>query len=257
MVQKIQSDTPCTMDLAVAWAIAAKKALINVYGFSPNQLVVGRNLNFPDVHFDRLPAQNASCAINLIMNNLVPLHKARQAFIAQESCEKLRRALRKQTRTYFDTVYHNGDSVYYKREKSSAWHGPAKVLGKDGAQHLLKHGGVYVRVHPCQMQLVSQRSTEFEGDNTSSPNESEENGKTESHTGCSDDEEDEDTSAGVITAPLSSPPTPVNADPHLTPQRADIPESPDAHHVEEMPESPDVHHVEERLESDWSGIRRI
>ena len=225
--------------LTFSWKITLQGAIppLNVYGFSPNQLVFGRNLNFPAVHFDRLPAQNASCASNLIMNNLVALHKARQAFIAQESCEKLRRALRKQTCTYSDTVYHNGDSVYYKREKSSAWHGPAKVLGKDGAQHLLKHGGVYVRVHPCKMQLVSPSSTEFEGDNSSSPNEPEENGKPESHTGCSDDEEDEDISARVITAPLSPPPTPVNADPHLTPQRADIPEAPDVHHVEERSES--------------------
>ena len=31
------------------------------------------------------------------------------------------------------------------------WRGPAKVLGKDGQQVLLKHGGYYVRVHACRL----------------------------------------------------------------------------------------------------------
>ena len=104
-----------------------------MYGFSPNQLVFGKNCNFPAVHLDKLPAQNVSCTNSLIADHLIALHKARQAFISQESCEKLRRALNKQTRTYSDTVYQNGDNVYYKRDKSSEWHGPARVLGKDGA----------------------------------------------------------------------------------------------------------------------------
>ena len=49
----------------------------------------------------------------------------------------------------------NGDSVFYKRNNRSEWHDPAKVLGKDSHQYLLKHGGIYVRVHPCRMQLTS------------------------------------------------------------------------------------------------------
>lgn len=154
MVEKITTDSNCSLDIAIQWAISAKNALSTVYGFAPNQLVFGRNVNLPDVHKDRLPAQNATGSSSLIARHLIALHKARQAFITQESCEKLRRALNKQTRTFSDTVYQNGEHVYYKRNKSSEWHGPAKVLGRDSAQYLLKHGGVYVRVHPCKMQHV-------------------------------------------------------------------------------------------------------
>ena len=39
--------------------------------------------------------------------------------------------------------------------KCTPWHGPAKVLGKDSHQYLLKHGGIYGRVHSCCMQLTS------------------------------------------------------------------------------------------------------
>ena len=155
LASKVMADSRCTLNMAVPWAISAKNSLSNVYGFSPNQLVFGRNSNYPTVHLDKPPAQNL-CSNDFIAKHLIALHKARQAFTAQESCEKLRRALNKQTRNYSNTVYNNGDEVYYKRKNSAEWHGPAKVLGKDGAQHLLKHGGIYIRVHPCKMQLTKE-----------------------------------------------------------------------------------------------------
>ena len=37
------------------------------------------------------------------------------------------------------------------------FHGPAVVLGKDAQNYLLKHGGIYVRVHPCRLQLVEDK----------------------------------------------------------------------------------------------------
>lgn len=162
LVYKIQADVKCSLELAIPWAIAAKNALTNVYGFSPNQLVFGKNINFPAVYTDKLPAENSADTNQLILRHLRALHSARQAFIAQESCEKLRRALNKQTRTFSNVTYQNGDSVYYKRQNRQSWQGPAKVLGKDGFQFLLKHGGVYIRVHPCKMQLVEPQDQEDE-----------------------------------------------------------------------------------------------
>ena len=153
-VCKIMSDIGCSMDIAIPWAVCAKNSLSSVYGFAPNQLVFGRNVNLPNVESDKLSAQNESCVNGKIAAHLMALHRARQAFIAQESCEKLRRALNKQTRTFSDVVYQNGDKVYYKRNNNKEWHGPSKVLGRDGSQYLLKHGGSYVRVHPCKMQMV-------------------------------------------------------------------------------------------------------
>ena len=36
---------------------------------------------------------------------------------------------------------------------SKRWKGPGKVLGHDGQQVLIKHGGIYVRLHPCRVML--------------------------------------------------------------------------------------------------------
>ena len=48
--------------------------------------------------------------------------------------------------------------MYYWRNDKTDCHGPAIVVGKDGQQVLLKHGGVYIRVHPCRMQLCEEQS---------------------------------------------------------------------------------------------------
>ena len=50
MVAKIQAGSTCSLELAIPWAVSAKNGLSNVYGFSPNQLVFGRNVRLPDVH---------------------------------------------------------------------------------------------------------------------------------------------------------------------------------------------------------------
>ena len=155
LVRKVQSENNCSFQIALHWALASKNALTSVYGFSPNQLVFGKNIELPTVHNNQLPADNSPSS-DFIMKNLNALHSARRAFIQQESSERLRRALNRKTRGYSDHVFQQGDIVFYHRNNSKKWHGPAKVLGKDGQQHLLKHGGIYVRVHPCRMQLCDQ-----------------------------------------------------------------------------------------------------
>ena len=43
-LRKMMSDKPnYSLEIGVAWAIAAKNSLKNVYGFSPNQLVFEKN----------------------------------------------------------------------------------------------------------------------------------------------------------------------------------------------------------------------
>ena len=45
-VAKIINDINCTLNVALSWALSAKNSLQNFHGFSPNQLVFGRNPNF-------------------------------------------------------------------------------------------------------------------------------------------------------------------------------------------------------------------
>ena len=151
MITKLLAEDPVDPKIATHWAVAAKNSLATVYGFSPNTLVFGRDPNLPHTMHNNIASNDPNFYSQLVKENLNALHKAREAFIHQESSEKLSRALNKQTRTYADKPFLAGDEIFFKRDQSSRWQGPAKVLGKDSNQILIKHGSSYLRVHPCRL----------------------------------------------------------------------------------------------------------
>ena len=158
MVKKTMDESHCDIRTALAWAINAKNCLHNVYGFSPAQLVFGRNPNLPSVLNDKLPALNGVTASEQVARNLKAKHEARKAFIENESSEKLRRALRHNVRESSTAIFESGDKVYYKRLESDFWRGPATVIGRDDHQVILKHGGSFVRAHPVSLKKLHDNS---------------------------------------------------------------------------------------------------
>ena len=151
MVLKTMEDVNCAIEQALPWATSAKNALDNNSGFSPNQMVFGFNPNTPSALTNQLPALENATSSELVALNLNAMHAARRAFIQSESCEKLQRALRHQIRPSIGATYNNGDRVLYKREQIDRWMGPGSVIGSENKQILVKHGGTYVRVHPCRI----------------------------------------------------------------------------------------------------------
>ena len=89
MVKKTLEDTHCSFEIALAWAIRAKNTLHSVHGFSPNQLVFGRNPNLPSFLIDKLPALEGVSTREVIASNLNAMHAARKQFKMCESSEKL------------------------------------------------------------------------------------------------------------------------------------------------------------------------
>ena len=157
-IKKIMASSNCSLDVAIHWATAAKNSLASVYGFSPTILVFGRNPNYPTGFVNKPPAHNVTCINDYVTENLNAMHAARNSFIQHESTERLRRALHRKSRTYANTTFCQGDKVYYWRKDQSDCHGPGIVIGKDGQQVLVKHGGMYIRVHPCRLQHCCEES---------------------------------------------------------------------------------------------------
>ena len=153
MLNKVIEENHCSLDIALAWCLNAKNTLQNVHGFSPIQLAIGQNPSLPCAFTDKPPALSMIQHSKIISDHLNIIHKAREAFIMNENSEKIRKTLRHNIRTSNDNIFVTGDSVYYKRASNRRWRGPAKVLGKDGQQVLVKHGGTYVRCHPCRLSL--------------------------------------------------------------------------------------------------------
>ena len=102
-VAKTMEDCKTDLSIALSLAVSAKNSLKNVHGFSPNQLVFGLNPNLPNNMDSKLPEGKTSSEI--VAQNLNAMHSARKAFIKSESDEKIRCALRHQTRTSGDTKY--------------------------------------------------------------------------------------------------------------------------------------------------------
>lgn len=152
-VNKTVDDTKCDLEMAVAWAVSAKNSLKNVHGYSPNQLVFGRNTNHPCAENDKLPALENKTSSQIVADNLNTLHSARENYIKSESSEKLKRALKHNVRTHSETVFNTGNVVFYKRSRDKKWSGPATVIGSDNQQILLKHGSFTIRVHSSNVTL--------------------------------------------------------------------------------------------------------
>ena len=157
-VQRVMDDSKCNVETALAWAVAARNSLHNFSGYSPNQLVFGSNPSFPNVLDCSPPALEGRSNSQIIADNLNAMHIARKEFLRSESDEKIRRALLHQIRSDDVQSLSCGDAVYFKRQ-DDMWHGPGVVIGRDGKQVLVKHGGTFVRVHSCRLQHATTAST--------------------------------------------------------------------------------------------------
>ena len=141
-------------DISLQQAVFAKNAMLNFAGFSPYQLVYGRNPNIPTVANAELPALENETSSQIVQQHLTALNRARKAFVMAESSEKIRRALKHNVREP-NAESSVGDTVYYKR-KSNKWRGPAKVVGMDGKIFLVKHGSQILKIHWCRVRPSSK-----------------------------------------------------------------------------------------------------
>ena len=151
---KTKEDAKCSLKTALAWAVSAKNSLQNCFGFSPNQLVLSRNITLPSVTMSKLPALDSRSSFDVIRDNLNALHSARQQYITAESSERFKRALRRNVRTCAEVDFNIGEKVYYKRKSKKGWSGPGKVIGKETNFVLIRQGGAFYPCHPCHLLKV-------------------------------------------------------------------------------------------------------
>lgn len=170
MIKKTMKDSKCSLPIAIAWATNAKNSLQNVNGYSPYQLVYGRNPNLPDIFNSKPPSFSDNTESKLIAEVLAAKKAAREAFIRQESDEKIRRALQHNIRSSNDIKFVTGDRVYYYRNNTNRWHGPATVLGQDRQTVLVNHGGNLVRCHPCRLTLIDSPTNTKQPSSTNNNN---------------------------------------------------------------------------------------
>ena len=101
--------------------------MINHNSFSPSQIVFGRNSNLSNIINDTLPAlEKVTTSADLTLH-IVTLHSVREAFMKAQTSEKIKIALKKQTRQTRGK-YEIGEEVYYKRDTDEQWNRPVNVI---------------------------------------------------------------------------------------------------------------------------------
>lgn len=156
-MKKTVEEEKCEPEVALAWAISAKNALHNNSGYSPNEIVFGFNVNTPSVLTDQLPALDTHTTSDTVRIMQNARHTALKNHIEADASDKIRKALRSKVRSYSDEHFEPGDKVYYKRPSDKGKRGPATVLGVDGQLVLVRHGGQFNRIHPCQLIKINRK----------------------------------------------------------------------------------------------------
>ena len=154
MLEKLWEDGLKDIKQNLSWCLNAKNSMENHNGFTPYQIALGTNPILPNYLNSQLPALEGVTNSERVAKQMQLMHECRKAFTQAESSEKLRRALRSNTRTYTDNDVNIGDLVYFKRKDSDRYRGTAKVIGKDGKNVILKYGGLVNTVHLCRVVKV-------------------------------------------------------------------------------------------------------
>ena len=169
-LRKMRDNEEVDLGTALRWVVSARNSLTNNGGFSPNQLVFGKNPSLPNLMGEEgsSPAsREEGSEENIVREALNAMHKAREVFIKNESCNKIRIALNKRVREHKLETAVVGDEVFYKRENEREWRGPAKVVGVAGKTVVVKHGDSLrevARVHVTRIQGRSKESEEMQND---------------------------------------------------------------------------------------------
>lgn len=84
---------------------------VNVDGYSPNQLLPRKTLDFPNILNVQVSVLENKTSNKVFAENLDAQYPARHNYIKTESSSKLKQADRYQTRTYSNIIYNTGDCI--------------------------------------------------------------------------------------------------------------------------------------------------
>ena len=171
--RKMKDEEGIDDSMALRWVVCARNCLVNNGGFSPNQLVFGKKPLLPNLMGEESssPAsREKGMEESIVRDTLNAMHKAREVFIKNEACNKLRIALNKNVREHKLEEAVVGDEVFYKRENEPEWRGPAKVIGVSGKTVVVKHGDSLREIARIHITRIQSRSLEKEEEKTKTNN---------------------------------------------------------------------------------------
>eukprot|EP00435_Cladocopium_sp_Y103_P057373 s281_g19.t1 len=142
-----------------------KNSTIQTHGYTPSQVVFGKNPDIPGELLDE-PQKVIPCTAGLIEESVeraqATRHAAKKALLEMQDAKNMRRALAARPRVA--RTFRAGDIVAYWREQKWAqgllsrggrWYGSAVVLGNIGKNVVIVHRTHVLRCAPEQLRLAT------------------------------------------------------------------------------------------------------
>ena len=164
MEKVMDGDKNISFEEALKQAVYTRNMMLNVHGYSPAQILTGKQPRMPGATADNAPsADNIEIDSRAVQKTVNVMHKTRQAWAQTDNSNRLREAM-KVPESHLER-YENGENVCYKFGKDSRWHGPGKVIGQENKIIYIKHGGHIISTsqsrvyrHRGERQMVQARA---------------------------------------------------------------------------------------------------
>ena len=178
IVEKLmEEDSKLKLDEAVSLAVYSKNLQINRTGFSPRQLMFGKQGVVPGITDGNPASWEPIVESDVFRREFINRQKAEELFRKYDSNERIQKILAQNTYGYSDQKYQEGEMVYFKEEGKNRWSGPAKVTGMEGSKVRIIHAG-YDRTVPACRVIPYKRELEIVDDDTNNGHEDDDAGIT-------------------------------------------------------------------------------
>ena len=151
-IHKLLEENPrVSLEEAVSHAVEAKNLQITKSGFSPRQLMYGKQGIIPGISEGNPVSMDMAVESDSFRNEFVTRQRAEEIYRRIDSNERLQKCISQRIQGYSDAKYKEGDIVLFKEENKCRWSGPAKVVLMDGNKVQLSFAGSYRTVPTCRV----------------------------------------------------------------------------------------------------------
>ena len=154
ILKLLEEDKDIDIEDALRKALYAYNTQVRKSGFSPYQLVYGKQFSFPGI-VDGNPASDEPIEKDAIRQQMVQRVKAEDMYRQYEESDKIKRFLAQKARAYEDYSFREGEEFIYKEDGKTKWSGPAKIISIDNIKIKVSHDGYARTVHKSKVMPLA------------------------------------------------------------------------------------------------------
>ena len=127
----MEEHSKLTLEDAVSYAVDAKNMQITRKGFSPRQLMFGKQGVVPGITEGNPASMEPVVESYAFRREFVNRQKAEESFRKVDANERIQKVLAQKAHGYSDRKYLEGDLVLFKEDGKNRWSGPGQVTGME------------------------------------------------------------------------------------------------------------------------------